>query len=162
MEGLRVGCQCGRLGEARAAITRSGVIEPASRCGLERDAMLERGSTRHRDGIGVRGRFDEHRTALGVFEDEFQRVAGKPCVDRHRNCASTHRAKKDLEKLDPVADDHADAVTSADTEAREEPCDAVGALIELRVGDEALDAAVEVDDRYLVREALDRAREEVA
>jgi hypothetical protein len=48
------------------------------------------------------------------------------------------------------------------TEPAHEAGDAVGALVELRVRDEALDIAIEIDDRDPVREAGDRAGEEVS
>src|ERR1051325_2645064 len=105
---------------------------------------------------------DERRDAFRVLEDEFQRIAREASVDGHRNRACPHGAEEDLEEFDAVADDHADALAGLYAASPQESRHPVGALVELRVGDAALRAAVEVDDRDLLREPLDRRREEIA
>ena len=124
--------------------------------------MSERSCLRDRDRATVDGGLDEDDAAFGILENELERFAREPGVDRDRNGAGTHRAEEDLEKLDAVADDHADALAGSDAELGEQSRYAVGALIELRVSDQALETAVEIDHRDLVRKARHRVGEKVA
>jgi hypothetical protein len=152
LERLRVRGELRRLGKPRASISFCFVL-------VERDAVRHRAGDGHR--VRVRVRIDERGAALGIFENELQRVARKPRVDGDGNGTGAHRAEENLEKLDAVADDHADALAGLDTEAPHEAGDAVRALVELGVGDLAFAAAPQVDDGDLVGEAAHRIGEEI-
>src|SRR5439155_14701128 len=112
------------------------------------------GGNRH--GIRMHLGLDEHRLALGVLEDELERVAREARVDRDRNGAGAHRTEEDLEELDPVADDHADAFARPYAEPAHQPGYAVGALIQLRIRNLPVASPMEVDDCDLIGEAPHR------
>ena len=101
---------------------------------LQCDAMPERRRLRDPDGVGVHAGLHEHRPALGVLEDELQRVARQPRVDGHGNGPGPHRAEEDLQELAAVADDHADPLSGSHTKAPHQPSDTIGAFVKLRVG----------------------------
>src|SRR2546421_482332 len=98
-------------------------------------------------------RLDEHRLALGVLEDELERVAREARVDRHRNGAGAHGAEEDLEELDAVADDHADAPARLNPQPAHQPGYAVRPFVEFLVSDKAFTASIKVDDGDLFRKA---------
>src|SRR3954463_9638598 len=100
--------------------------------------------------------------AFRVLQDELQRITSKTRVDSDRNGAGAHRAEEYLQELGPVADDHANAGAGLHADLLQQPCDSVGAPVELRVSDPAFDAAVEVDDRDFLRRPLDRGGEKIA
>jgi hypothetical protein len=110
----------------------------------------------------VNSGLDERDAALGILENEPERITRKPRVDRNRNGAGAHRAEKYLEKFDTIADDHTNAFAGSDAELREQSRDAIGVFIELAVSDETLNPAVEIDHRDFVRKARRCAGEKVA
>ena len=100
--------------------------------------------------------------ALCVGDQPFERVRGEPRVEQERNGAGAHRAEEEFDELDPVADQHGDALAGLHAEAGEHRRHAVHPLVELPVGGGALPAAEQVDDRDFVGQTPHGRVEEVA
>src|SRR5262249_25280823 len=83
-------------------------------------------------------------------------------VEDDRNRAQPHGAEEDFQELDPVADQHPDALARARAERGEHRSDAVHALVERTIGDLPLAPPEQIDDRDLVGRRADRCVEEEA
>ena len=123
--------------------------------------MRERCCLRHGDGMRLRRGFDKNGAAFCVFKNELEGVTGEPRVDGHRYGTGAHGAKKYFQELDPVANDHADALTGFHAEFFDQAGDAVGAFIQLPIGDEALGAAIEVYYGDPIGKARDRVGKKI-
>ena len=151
-------------GVYRRSLDRHLVFVAAKACRrrAEGQARPHRNAQRHGGHPFVAVRIDEGGRAAGILEDEGQRVRRQLDVERHGNGAHAHRAEEEFDELQPIADDHADALARLDAEAHQHLRDAIHARVELPVGDASLRCAMQIDDADLVRIARDGRVEEIA
>ena len=118
---------------------------------IQQHAQAGRGLPRNRQRVAIAGRVDDGQGAIRVRDQLLKRAGRKPRIEQERDRPRAHRAEKEFDEFQPVADQHGDALARPHAAPRQHPGDAIHALVELAIGRPTFAPTKQVDNGNLVR-----------